>query len=282
MSSSLENILHVEPELPSTGPDTNVWDPGISARSPAVSTSAASAVPRKRPAPRGTAAYPRRRAIRACETCRSRRTRCDNKKPTCSFCEKVGAKCVTSPTGLSSYVKLQVLVIDSADCRDSFDPASLVIIERLDKLEQLVRSQGGSDAAEKQSPASKDHYSPSDNESPISDPPGGNDFSTFTIETVLSWPVFQNRFDLRLDLKALLQRIPEPADEILALQTENFIAKDLRSDACTRLLNTFLEHVHPANPILDISVLCQYFNDACVSGIGWTAESCLVVSSVYF
>lgn len=166
-----------------------------------------------------------------------------------------------------------------ADYRHRFDPASLVIIERLDKLEQLVRSQGATDAVAKQSPASKEHYySPSDNESPVSDPPGGNDFSTFTIETVLSWPVFQNRFDSRLDLKALLHRIPEPADETLTLQTESFIVKDLRSDACTRLLNSFLEHVHPANPILDISVLCQYFNDACVNGIGWTAESCLVVS----
>lgn len=63
---------------------------------------------RRRPAPRGTAAYPRKRANRACQVCRARRTKCDNKKPSCSFCEKVGAKCITSPTDLSSYASLSI------------------------------------------------------------------------------------------------------------------------------------------------------------------------------
>lgn len=43
---------------------------------------------RKRPASRGTAAYPRKRAVTACQTCRARRTKCDNLKPKCSFCLK--------------------------------------------------------------------------------------------------------------------------------------------------------------------------------------------------
>lgn len=53
---------------------------------------------------RGAGAYPRRRAVRACQVCRARRTKCDNKKPTCSFCEKTGAKCVVNdPADLSGY-----------------------------------------------------------------------------------------------------------------------------------------------------------------------------------
>ena len=56
----------------------------------------------KRPAPRGTAAYPRKRANKACQVCRARRTKCDNKKPSCSFCEKVGTQCVWAPDDLSS------------------------------------------------------------------------------------------------------------------------------------------------------------------------------------
>src|SRR5947209_7998340 len=67
--------------------------------------------------------YPRQRAIRACQLCRARRTKCDNKKPTCSFCEKVGAECVTSD-GENSV----------------FDAASLKILQRLDDLEKLVKS----------------------------------------------------------------------------------------------------------------------------------------------
>ena len=53
---------------------------------------------------RRAGAYPRRRAVRACQVCRARRTKCDNKKPSCSFCEKIGAKCVVNdPADLSGY-----------------------------------------------------------------------------------------------------------------------------------------------------------------------------------
>ncbi|KAH7410520.1 hypothetical protein DE146DRAFT_645162 [Phaeosphaeria sp. MPI-PUGE-AT-0046c] len=85
---------------------------------------------RKRPAPRGSASYSRKRAVTACQVCCARRTKCDNLKPSCSFCLKVGAKCVQSPVDLSSY-----------------DPPSLQILQRLDDLEQLVRGIGSSEDA---------------------------------------------------------------------------------------------------------------------------------------
>ncbi|KAF2185326.1 hypothetical protein K469DRAFT_739037 [Zopfia rhizophila CBS 207.26] len=77
----------------------------------------------KRPAPRGTAFYPRKRAVAACQVCRARRTKCDNLKPSCSFCLKTGATCIQSPVDLSA-----------------FDQASLKILERLDDVEGLIRS----------------------------------------------------------------------------------------------------------------------------------------------
>ncbi|KAK1517062.1 C6 zinc finger protein [Colletotrichum costaricense] len=43
---------------------------------------------RKRPA------YPRKRAVQACLTCRQRRTKCDNEKPACNSCKKLGIDCV--------------------------------------------------------------------------------------------------------------------------------------------------------------------------------------------
>ncbi|KAL2424172.1 hypothetical protein ABEF95_011240 [Exophiala dermatitidis] len=75
----------------------------------------------KRTAPtiRGSSAYARKRAVIACQVCRARRTKCDQKKPTCSFCESIGAECVPDPPALSA-----------------FDPASVAIIERLDRLER--------------------------------------------------------------------------------------------------------------------------------------------------
>ncbi|OAQ76388.1 Zn(2)-C6 fungal-type DNA-binding domain-containingprotein [Purpureocillium lilacinum] len=77
----------------------------------------------KRPAARGTAFYPRKRANTACQVCRARKTKCDNKRPSCTYCESVGATCIQSPVDLSS-----------------FDPASLKILDRLDDLERLLRS----------------------------------------------------------------------------------------------------------------------------------------------
>ena len=55
--------------------------------------------------------------------CRARKTKCDNKRPSCTYCESVGATCIQSPVDLSS-----------------FDPASLKILDRLDDLERLLRS----------------------------------------------------------------------------------------------------------------------------------------------
>ncbi|KAI1259478.1 hypothetical protein F5Y18DRAFT_409614 [Xylariaceae sp. FL1019] len=40
-----------------------------------------------------TPPLPRQRATRACETCRSRRTKCDGRKPTCLFCEQHDIVC---------------------------------------------------------------------------------------------------------------------------------------------------------------------------------------------
>lgn len=37
--------------------------------------------------------YPRKRVGVACEVCRVRKTKCDAKRPTCSFCSQSGAIC---------------------------------------------------------------------------------------------------------------------------------------------------------------------------------------------
>ena len=50
----------------------------------------------KRQTARGDASYPRKRANTACQVCRARKTKCDNRKPRCSFCERVGARCISS------------------------------------------------------------------------------------------------------------------------------------------------------------------------------------------
>jgi hypothetical protein len=160
-------------QLPDSGPSSGAASEGLA-----------------RPAPRGTAAYPRRRANKACQQCRSRRTKCDNKKPSCSFCEKIGAKCVVAPSDLSS-----------------FDPASLLILERLEDLKQSIESQkrvrtysperlGSIAEGVGSQEAGRCHE--------VSAHPRSLGFMNF--ENVLSWPVFENRFEAHLDIKSRLAR----------------------------------------------------------------------------
>jgi hypothetical protein len=43
---------------------------------------------------RAESSYARQRNITACTVCRNRKTKCDNKRPTCSFCEGANIACV--------------------------------------------------------------------------------------------------------------------------------------------------------------------------------------------
>src|SRR4051794_10371284 len=53
-------------------------------------------MPRKRSNPSSRLSYPRKRAIRACQKCRVRRTKCDNVRPACTACLDLGAECIYS------------------------------------------------------------------------------------------------------------------------------------------------------------------------------------------
>jgi len=150
----------------------------------------------------------------------------------------------------------------------------LAILERLDRLEQLVRSKGGDNGSVKNS--MPELGPPLKNGSPLSNLPFGPDFSTVTVETVLSWPVFRNRFDSRLDLKSLLNE-PDPGSAHSPTVEAVSGEINLQLDACNRLLDSFLERVHPANPVLDVPLTRRYVREACIKGIGWDAQSCLVV-----
>jgi Fungal Zn(2)-Cys(6) binuclear cluster domain len=217
---------------------------------PAASSAGSGAASGRRPAPRGTAAYPRKRANTACQVCRARRTKCDNKKPACSFCERVGAKCISSSVDLSA-----------------FDPASLKILERLDQLEERLLSQ---QQQQSQSASLTDAAVPSQPRSQF------HSLST-NVEDVLSWPVFEGRFDTHLDLKSLLRRIPPDAAVQSPVSETHGVSNGSDSRMELELLDAFLQHVHVKNPILDEAGIRQMVYRINLEGFGWDAESCLVL-----
>lgn len=66
--------------------------------------------------------YPRRRAVIACDVCRSRKSKCDGGRPKCKLCTDLGAVCTYREPG----VKL--------------DAGDKLILERLGHIESLLQS----------------------------------------------------------------------------------------------------------------------------------------------
>ncbi|CAK7234072.1 Zcf27p [Sporothrix curviconia] len=76
------------------------------------------------PAPpsRIAGSYQRTKAPSACLVCRTRKTKCDNVRPVCGFCQRTGGDCHYSESE-----------------RSRFDPASLAILQQLDDLKNIVQ-----------------------------------------------------------------------------------------------------------------------------------------------
>ena len=79
--------------------------------------------------------------------------------------------------------------------------------------------------------------------------------------------------DQRVDLKELLQvnnSTPEPAPLS--------ISSDFEVNGAGVLLQKFLDTVHIFNPVLEAEKVAEYVRDAQFNGLGWDAQSCLLVS----
>lgn len=167
------------------------------------------------------------------------------------------------------------------ELRESFDPASLAIIDRLEQIEKLIREKPMEASMHPPAP-SVEQQSTLGYGSPAPDLQFGADLSTVTIETVLAWDVFQGRFDAQLDIRSVLKNYEMPPSPMTSSPVGEAIPliNSLELQSCNRLLDSFLSCVHIANPILDVDLVRGYVNHACLHGIGWDAQSCLVVSTL--
>lgn len=196
---------------------------------------------------RGSAAYPRKRAVTACQVCRARRTKCDQKKPSCSFCESIGAVCNSDPASLST-----------------FDPASIAIIERLDSLERKIDSIPQLSHLHHENGSSKNAH-------PHHKKPLGN-FLPENLDAILKWPIFQ---PLTLPVTPTPSHC-SPAPICSATQA-SAISDVLHPAACNQWLDAFFRHGHCKNPVLDEQSTRCLVRKVCQEGVGWDSESCLVL-----
>ncbi|CAG8171058.1 unnamed protein product [Penicillium olsonii] len=213
-------------------------------------------IPAKRVAPtsRGSSAYARKRAVIACQVCRSRRTKCDQKKPACSFCVSIGAECVSDPPALSA-----------------FDPASVAIIERLDRLQQEF-SHFARATTTASDPKGDAGYEP---------PPKNINLdhtSQQQVHHILKWPIFRNETNpasLRSQSPNSSVSFKSPSHwPETPKSTDNGVIND---ETHALLLDQFFVHVHTRNPILDEVNTRQISGKVFNRRIGWDLESCLIL-----
>lgn len=97
------------------------------------------------------------------------------------------------------------------------------------------------------------------------------DVTSINIEAILEWPTLRLPDQhQRPDLKTLLQSAPKPKPRVL-------LSSELDTSGALALLQLYLDHLHIYNPILKISDVEKDIKNAAFNGLGWDANSCLVV-----
>lgn len=164
----------------------------------------------------------------------------------------------------------------------SFDSASLAILDKLNTIEELLRG-GTNDRAQvhQAAVAAATSIAETDARGTLSRLKSLNspslerakDSAPFhmNIEGVLSWSVFDD-LSPNLDLKGLLNSSNQPVPLIPSVDTEfdEHVAEET-------LVARFMSNVFIYNPVLEEAKVHRYMRDARYIGIGWDAQSCLLV-----
>lgn len=153
----------------------------------------------------------------------------------------------------------------------------MTILQRLDDLEELLRKNVTTVSQDQNDSLTSPSVSLSIPKTPAPaslERPAEWRPSYINIETVLTWPVFDDQnFDERLDLRSLLR-----SDKSHAASPTLPIPADFGLYAAGQLLQQFLDNVHIFNPILEEAKVREYMRAASFNGLGWDAQSCLLVT----
>ncbi|CAJ0551504.1 Ff.00g114340.m01.CDS01 [Fusarium sp. VM40] len=198
---------------------------------------------------RSSSEYIRKRATKACQVCRARRTKCDQQRPACSFCLKVGVECVFEP-----------------DDKATFDQASLAIIDRLDRLERKIDAQAQAQTQSSPRTAHADSH-----EIYLH-----HHLFPLTIDKILQWNVFGDAHSPTLT--ALTQQTLASQSQCDNISTNTpWVGDMLNRTSCDRWLDNFFAHIHVKNPILDEAETRRLVSRLCAQGLDWNVESGLAL-----
>ncbi|KAK1585400.1 uncharacterized protein LY79DRAFT_518860 [Colletotrichum navitas] len=211
------------------------------------------------------------RASSACQTCRGRKTKCDNERPICGYCRRVGATC--------TYIEDSV---PATSLCQGVGPRLLGAIENLANLiqrnednfraiPQLSRDLSRDSADYPDSPTFQGGR-PEANILGQDGAAGGSTSLSLSdsagLDSVLEWPIFPKPVPFAIDpfshasprAEVFSPRSP-PAMEFYEL---------------SRLVDLFLANVNPLNPVIDAQVLRQMLKQVAENGPDWSAATCIV------
>ncbi|OAK96920.1 hypothetical protein IQ06DRAFT_229637 [Phaeosphaeriaceae sp. SRC1lsM3a] len=240
---------------------------------------------------RTSAMYQRKRAVTACEPCRRRKTRCDNARPVCGFCQNNHGQC--------SYP-------DSASDYATYDPASLAILDRLNHVVTLLETQPIRESVSRQSlredcftaatPAShtSSHVAQGARSTSSLRNQQHGDTSTYlddelfgrtniaghpatllNCESIFQWPIFGT--PTHLVHSFVLEHATNASSTTDSMDPTRRGNRGIQENDFTSLSKRFLTFVHVKNPVLEVEEYQEWVKIAVDQGPRWDGPSCLVL-----
>ncbi|KAJ2992960.1 hypothetical protein NUW58_g1989 [Xylaria curta] len=229
----------------------------------------------------------RRRALTACRLCRSRKTRCDNARPTCDYCAFQGLECIyedkfvgtrphrtlPSQTSVSNDVLLDRIIHLTSLVEDLQDYA---------KSNRNCQKSQSSNRCLQEQPVSQSLYH-EDADVAIGSAFTDDGFGQLELPQLaiianscgplLQWPILQE-IQPRVEITSFpLQPIIE--DETHHVPTAT--ASLMREEDFLPLCKKFLVLIHVKNPVLDVPEFKRYARRASEHGPSWDAGGCIVL-----
>lgn len=228
---------------------------------------------------------PHRRAATACQVCRLRKTKCDNTRPTCSFCAVQGLTCLYQEDNAS---------------QPRPEPSNSVLLERLNHVVSLL-AQGTPSAPTTPARAHVPEKQVVHRSNFTGDGFGQLEIPeiaarTISCESILRWPIFQQEVSDPPITSLLLQSELDDATSspgwAADLGDANSLQSSLRrtrtvpakptlaEDNIVPLCKKFQALLFPKNPFMTANDFARYVRDVSENGPGWDGPSCLVVKSI--
>jgi len=216
--------------------------------------------------------YPtRRRALQACEACRSKKSKCDNDRPSCGSCIQHGIECIYKASNMAPTYMFTVL--SCAD--DRLDPGTEILLDKLKEVVSMLnRIEQSTGIREKDLPHRhklKSAFSPTDIPSSLDDTQVYQIPKKITagVDYFMSLPFVQMILPEGYRCESLVSDTP--------VTCVNRSFPNLDRAHVEHLITTYLAEIHPFHPVLEISAIERLKTLVCEEGLLWSADSALIL-----